>query len=126
MEAFREAVERAFMARVIGHLHDYHAKAVVDLHGAALEEEVAQGIARARSFGLTWESTIATFVALRFEVARDFDEHPHIHQILMDESVPPDSRIDLLLQQVSDVDWEEASQGRAATVRSTASPEDDR
>ena len=47
-----------------------------------------------------------------FQIAPNFDEHPRINEVLADEQVPPDARIDLLSECTLERDWEEAEDGR--------------
>lgn len=108
MEAFEPQAEAAFVDRVVMHLREEHAEAVGRLPDDVLQEMINNGLARGRKYGLSWESSLTAFVALMFEIAPNFDEHPRIQQVLRDESVPPDSRIDMLLERISDQDWEEA------------------
>lgn len=67
---------------------------------------VVNGISRARSYGITYESSIAAFVALMFQYAPNFDEYAPIHAILTDGEVPPDTRVKLLGECTIDEDWE--------------------
>jgi hypothetical protein len=69
---------------------------------------VGQGVARARAYGLTWESSITSFVILMFKVAPNFDQHPAINRALNDTQVAPDARIQRLLEVTTSSDWWEA------------------
>ena len=68
------------------------------------------GVGQARSYGMTWESSLAAFVVLMFEVAPNFEEHPLIRRVLQLPSVPPDSRIEELWKRTLDVHWQAARQ----------------
>jgi hypothetical protein len=48
---------------------------------------------------------LAGFVAIMFEAAPNFDSYPLTQQILQDENTPPNSRLELLLDRVSEEDW---------------------
>lgn len=116
MKAFSAVADELLLRRVVDHLREKYADTVVQLPSDLLivskigEDElktmVGTGISRARGYGLSHESTLAAFVALMFEAAPNFDEYPLMQQILHDENTPANSRIDLLLSQASDEDWE--------------------
>ena len=110
LQAFQPLAEAAFVNRVVQHLREYHASVVERLPDDMLRERVRYGLSRARQYGLSWESSLTAFVALMFEIAPNFDEHPRIQYVLRDERVPPNSRIDALQERVSEQDWEEAEQ----------------
>lgn len=55
---------------------------VRNLPHALLETLVFHGLRKALKYGLTWESSISTFVSLMFEVAPSFDRHPTIRALL--------------------------------------------
>jgi hypothetical protein len=110
LDAFQEIADAAFVQTIIEHLREEHAEAIGRLPDEVLTDMVQAGIDRARSWGLTWEATITAFVALMFEIAPNFDEHPKIREILSEESEPEDARLDRLVEEVSEKDWEEAVQ----------------
>jgi hypothetical protein len=66
---------------------------------------VSAAVARAQSYGITGQAAIAGFVALMFEVAPNFDTDPFLGRYLHDADVPPNSRIDHLLERASPEDW---------------------
>jgi hypothetical protein len=116
LSAFQDEFERAFPARVVEHLRKHHAQAIAGLGGEPLRALVSERIRRARSYGLTWESTIAAFVAMTFAIAPEFDRHPSIRRILHDEKIPPNSRLEGLLEQLTESEWAEAARLSAATA----------
>ncbi len=65
-------------------------------------------MARAKDHGLKLESSLASFVILMFEIAPNFDEHPVFKKYMNDSSVDPDDRVDRMLDQATDQDWDEA------------------
>lgn len=119
LEAFRPAADAAFLQQVVDYVRDEHDDQAVQLTSGAftvaqlpddvLRELVRCGFERARAYGMTWESSITTFVILMFVVAPNFDEHPVIRHILRDGRVPPDSRLDELWERTSDENWEAAA-----------------
>lgn len=126
MEVFQPLAEADFLNRVVEHLLKYHSDVIVDFPDYAclleeipknvFEEMVSGGIARARSYGMEWESTLCSFLVLMFVAAPNFDEHPLIRRVLKDESVPPDSRIKMLWRHISDETWEAVGQNYDAQV----------
>lgn len=109
MSVFDEQAERGFVD---------HLRELVKRQGAPLPpgtddirltEMIRHGIARARSHGLTWESSIGKFVGLMFAVAPNFDEYPPIRAILSNPRVPPNERVALLMDRVTPEQWSGAS-----------------
>jgi hypothetical protein len=118
---FDQVTEAAFIRRVVEHLAEEHSDTLVktsvaestlrELPGADLHEMVRRGVERARAYGLTWESSLTSFVVLMFVVAPNFDEHPLIKRVLQDNNVEPDLRIDRLWELTSEENWEAAAAG---------------
>ena len=116
MKAFGPAADSAFVRRVAGYLREKHADAglqlstgvstIKEMPDDALHQIVRNGIARARAFGMSYQSDLAAFVVIMLEAAPNFDEHPLIRRILRDENVPPNSRIDRLMEQATEQNWE--------------------
>jgi hypothetical protein len=109
-DAFQPLTDKLLAERIVLHLHENHAEAIGRLPDDILREMAENGIIRARSHGLTWESSLTHFVALMFEIAPNFDEHPAVRRVLREPSVPADERMDLLTERVSEEEWEEAQQ----------------
>jgi hypothetical protein len=117
VEAFQPVAEAEFSLRIMEHLRQHHAQTVVRLpQGATLVNRMSEstlvelihsGIARARTYGLIWSSSISAFVVLMFKAAPNFDEHPAIHQFLIDEAVPPQDRVQSVLDKTSASVWSE-------------------
>jgi hypothetical protein len=109
MAELDEAIDAAFTREVARHMRDEHAEDVAHLSDDDLFERVTAGIDRARSYGMTWDTTILAFVAIQLTVARDFDREPSIRRVLTDPFVPPNARVDALWERTSDEDWERAA-----------------
>jgi hypothetical protein len=119
-QVFQAGADAAFEERLAHHILKVHAGATVvlpgrelkvaEIPGALLREMVGKGLARARGYGMRYESSLAAFVSLMFAVAPNFDEHPLIRRVLEDESTPPDLRIEMLDEYVTDENWEAAAQ----------------
>ena len=86
------------------------AMAVADIPDEMMNEMVRGGIARARDYGLSREDSIAAFVAIMVEIAPNFDSHPLIQYALRDEKMPPDARIDYVVEHTTELTWEIAAQ----------------
>jgi hypothetical protein len=116
VEVFRTVADAAFEQRLVEYLKENHADDVVQLPTGevtiletadeTLLKMVHEGVRRARTYGLTWESSIMSFVVLMFVVAPNFDEHSSIQSILTNETLPAESRIDQFWVTTSEEDWE--------------------
>ena len=115
-EVFQPAAEAAFLRRVVEYLQGNHADVVVQLPNEVvlvkqisddrLRRMAKQAIARAREYGMDWESSVTAFVVLMFVAAPNFDKHPLIQRVLKDERTPANSRIDQLWERTSEENWE--------------------
>ncbi len=104
------AIDAAFARDIMRYIRAEYEGLVGSLPEAELLRRVKIGIARAKGYGMTWESTIRAFVALMFEIAPTFDEQKQIRLVLTDETLPADNRIDALWDATRDEDWDEAEQ----------------
>ncbi|MBX3667241.1 MAG: hypothetical protein KF778_02475 [Rhodocyclaceae bacterium] len=75
-----------------------------------LQVLVANALARAQSYGLTWRSSLEQFVRLMAAVAPNFDTHPAIQAGLGNDTVEPDERLPLLVKTLPDGVWAEAAE----------------
>ena len=115
-EVFRHVAESAFVRRVVEHLRENIADVVIQLPNEVilvkqvsderLYRMVSLGIARARDYGMAWESSVTAFVVLMFVADPNFDKHPLIERVLRDERVEADSRVDQLWERTSEDNWE--------------------
>lgn len=113
---FEAQAENAFIERVMEYLRKNHADATVrlpkmesavsELADKVLREMVVGGIIRARNYGMTWKSTLISFVVLMFIVAPNFDEDERVEKFLKDGQIPADERVDKLLDELSDEEWD--------------------
>jgi hypothetical protein len=116
LEVFETVADAAFEQRLADYLKENHADDVVQLPicevtilemvDETLLKLVHEGVRRARSYGLTWETSIMSFVVLMFVSAPNFHEHPILHSILMNESLREESKIDRFWETTSEEDWE--------------------
>src|SRR5262245_48265176 len=116
MEAFQPVAEAAFVRRVVEHLREHQSATVIQfadevvplkqISDERLQAMVRTGIARARAYGMDWESSITAFVVTMFVAAPNFDKHPLIQRVLNDERVDSNSRMDELWERTSEDNWE--------------------
>ena len=118
IEAFDRAAEPAFRQRVKDYLREKHPSEIVrftdavvalrEIPDAKLDALLERGIARARSHGLTWESTLNAFVTMMVTVAPNFDQQRVVRAALADKDRPSNFRTKELDQRVSQADWKRA------------------
>ena len=84
------------------------------------------GVARARSHGLTYQSSITFFVVMMFEIAPNFDDHPLIRLVLTDEETSPEVRAGALADIVPGWVFRQASLSRDESVWGTPPEESSR
>ena len=116
LEVFQPVAETAFLRRVVEHLREHNAESVIQLpNEVALVRQLSDeklfamartGIARAREYGMDWESSLTAFFVVMVVAAPNFDKHPLILRILKDENVDPNARIDQLWERTTDDNWE--------------------
>jgi hypothetical protein len=111
-EAFGSIAEDLFIKRLVEHFRENYADTVVTLPSgtksvnisvsemkeAQLKESLARGVSRARKYEITHESSIAGFIAIMFEAAPNFDEHPVLQQTLSNPEVEANARVGKLLE----------------------------
>jgi hypothetical protein len=98
--------EERFAERLVEKLGTEFAAYVAGVEAAELRRRVHEQIARGRSYGLTWESSIGAFTILGVVVGPGFERHPKIQHVLADESLSPDERGLLLIEQLTADEWE--------------------
>ena len=117
MSVIQASAEEKFVQRLGSHIRQNYAKAVVmqpeeqrstvkELPNETLDSLVRFAIERARRLNFTYESSISAFTALMFEVAPNFDSHELIQPFLNDEEIAPNARLDAMLEQLTEKDWE--------------------
>jgi hypothetical protein len=114
MAGFQSLVEKIFEKRVAAHLRNEHADLIEELSDDMLLQRVRAGLARARRHGIDWESAQVTFVVWMFAFAPNFDEYPKFQAILRDPSVAPNRRIDRILDESTEEDWDEVERRSSA------------
>lgn len=116
MTVIQTVTEENFIRRIAAHIREEYAKSVVKLPDSELAVEelpedtlhlmVRGAVEKARSYGLTFESSIAAFAAVMFEVAPNFDEHRLCQVLLDDEEIEPDLRLDEMLGVLTQKNWD--------------------
>lgn len=104
-----EAIDRDLIKVIYWHLRNHHSKSVQFLAKPVLEERIAVAVTKARRrYSLGTVSDLAGFTALMFELAPNFDEHPSFRAVLVDPSLPPETKMRRLSQVITDREWREA------------------
>jgi hypothetical protein len=102
----------AFIERTVEWLRYNYVDHVHPLDDEELRRRVRHGVEKARSYGLTWESSLTIFVTHMLTINPAFDEHPAVRAVLVDPEVPGDEKMQALLGSVEDDEWEEAAKQR--------------
>lgn len=116
MSVFQTAAEENFERKLAAHLLANYGAAVVhlpetdsavgELSEETLHSLVKISIERARSYGLTFESSISAFSAIMFETAPNFDKHNLSNLCLNDENITPNDRVNEILALLTEEHWE--------------------
>lgn len=119
---FDEDARRSFIERLENQLREAHAPLVAGLPPQELRRRVLAGIARAQAAGLTWETTMAIYTVLMFELGPNFARQPAFARGLALRIPDEDERIRALFASTTDEDWEAAGAigGDWADVRGPA------
>jgi hypothetical protein len=107
---FEKYAEQVFLKETVVYVKEQHADKVAGLSDDTIAERVRSGTARARSYGLRREGSILFFLALMFDIAPNFDEQPGIRRALIHGEGSADARMDELLDNTSDEDWDQAEE----------------
>ena len=102
---FTRAAERSFVDRSINFLQDKLPAKVSPLPPRLLRQRVEAGFARAKQYGVGWESSLLMFVSLMFEFGPNFDRHPLVQAYLRDQRVQPDHRVKRVVNDLTPEDW---------------------
>jgi hypothetical protein len=108
VDALQVDLERNFVHKMAGMLGDEFPRFVEGLAAQVLDERIWLGLARARSHGLSRESSLASFIMMMFVVGPDFDLTPGMKELFDDETEDPDWRMERVSDLPQEV-WREAS-----------------
>jgi hypothetical protein len=100
--------EPEFVERVLRHFQRYHLETVCMLPDDVLRKRIAHGIEKGRRYGLRWEYSLTVFVAHMIRINPAFDTHPAIYRELMSSSNAEDEKLEALVANVSEGEWDEA------------------
>ena len=104
MEALRSRCDKRFSSRLFATFRG------LDCFAKCGDQEllgrIDAGIVRGRSYGLTLERSIATFVGWTLLFGSRFDSHPRIQDLLTLKEVPPDERVALVNDGIRPDEWE--------------------
>jgi hypothetical protein len=108
IEALDRTAEKAFENELVQQLQQDYPDTWGQLSADVRGDMVRGALAKAREYGLSWESSLTAFLHLMAGVNPNFDRHPVIQAALTRDILPPDERLKKLLQW-DDVDvWGEA------------------
>lgn len=95
--ALERLAQQSFHERVLDHLHRCFPDACRRLGADAVREWIRAGEARAAIWGLRAERDVCKYIDLMFTLGAEFDtdpDYPWTTPLLSDDSVPPGTRID--------------------------------
>ncbi len=102
MIAFEKAAEDNFVREVMVFQRENLPDLTDYLTEQDLKEEVQAGMAKARSYGIEGKSDVVFFVSLRLIAGPEFDSHPVAQEILTDQTIPADERMEILADNLTD------------------------
>jgi hypothetical protein len=106
MQAFGEGPEQVFVENLCQFARTELTAWVESLDDKELLWRVRSAIARARSHGFTWQSSIAGFVALSLRFAPNFDAYPPARAILDALDTEREGRVERLMTELDGEHWE--------------------
>lgn len=113
MRMFEAGAEEAFQRRLAQQVRDDAAPSLEDLDQPGLARVVRAGVARARGYGLTWQSTLAGFVDVMTDVSPDWDGQPELHAALLRRRAAANESFIGLFRDTTDEAWEQAAAMRS-------------
>ncbi|MCW8929889.1 MAG: DUF4123 domain-containing protein [Gammaproteobacteria bacterium] len=78
--------ENALIENLGNHLLSHHMDALQAYKNRTLSKLISHGIQRARFYGLETREELSFFLGMMFELSPNFDEHPKIHQWLLNKT----------------------------------------
>ena len=116
---FDRVAEHGFVSRCVQFLKEKLPALVKPIQSQDLRDRVQAAIARARGYGIKWQSTLLAFVALEFEIGLGFDQHPLVRKFLTSTALDPNEKPQWIMKSLNDADWVDirrfvASQAKAS------------
>lgn len=106
-EVFERLALENFADDTVDFLLIEYPDAVEHLSAVELRERVGYALARAWGMGMRTDVALQDFTALIIMYGPRFDQYPAVRKILVDETIPPDDRINALTQELPRRIWDE-------------------
>ncbi|EHR69961.1 hypothetical protein BurJ1DRAFT_1088 [Burkholderiales bacterium JOSHI_001] len=104
-DTFQQMADDAFVESMVGFARKELAPWVQFDSDAILRERIKSGVARARSHGFQWQSSLAKFVTLMLRFCPNFDSDPAVDALLARTDLAPEARADLLFSDITAEQW---------------------
>jgi hypothetical protein len=118
LEALEYLAQTAFYERLATHLRGFCPEIFDEFSSPELTRFIAGAVAVARANGFTWQSSIASFVALMAVIGPNFHEAPRISAALRQMRSATEDRIAVLIRRLPAEAWDEAlAADRQAAIR---------
>lgn len=108
IDTFEGELTLRFVDRIAEHLREHYASSVQNIDPKVLRARVAHGLDTARSFDLCTDRATAKFVVLMIIVSPRFHRTPAFSRILRDKQIPPQEKINAIIERATEEDWEAA------------------
>lgn len=105
MKVFQGLADDAFVVRLVGHLRSDYSMLVNGLSVETLIKRVRYGINQGRKHGLTWESSLAGFVILMFQLGPNLAQLESFCDALSAKDLNEVERVYRAMYSVSIVEW---------------------
>src|SRR5271169_3336409 len=102
MHLFEEIQKQVFIDEVAREIREHHSQECAKLNDQELRRTVADGLARAWHYGFRKKYSLSMFVQLLFLAGPDFYRYPPVRYLLTHPAIPPDDRIDKILESMLD------------------------
>ncbi len=106
MEVLRIDRARRFEIRLIEILKSEYSHWNQGHTERSLADLVHEAIAAARALEVTWETELADFVGLYFELGPEFHRHALVRAVFDDSTVPVNKKIETTFHRFTRGDWE--------------------
>jgi hypothetical protein len=108
MKVFDRYMEDQFVRSLMRDVRTDFPEETSDLSDAEIKQLLRGALARARSHGIRYQSSIAGFVTLMFSIAPNFDDHPAFARVLDDPGLVEQDKLSALFSLPPDA-WEQAA-----------------